>query len=57
MFHALDTAQYDRAQPLCAELDVHLAPQAILAGAAVGRVYVDDPARPAADLICNAHRY
>jgi len=57
MFHALDTAQYDRAQPLCAELDVHLAPQAILAGAAVGRVYVDDPARPAAALICNAHRY
>jgi len=57
MFHALDVSQYDRVRPLCADLDAHLAPHAIVAGAALGRVYVDDPARPAAALVCNAHRY
>jgi RimJ/RimL family protein N-acetyltransferase len=48
--HELEPASYGLAHPLFADLDVHLAVKALLAGNVPGHVYVDDPARPRAAL-------
>jgi RimJ/RimL family protein N-acetyltransferase len=51
--------QHSHAQvlPLFAGLDIHLAPLAVLSGAAEGLVWTDDPARPRAALVHTGSRY
>lgn len=46
MLTLLDPAEYDRAQPLFAQLDDHLITQAVRTGSLPGRVLVDDAASP-----------
>jgi RimJ/RimL family protein N-acetyltransferase len=54
--HKLDPSEYEIARPVFQALDFHLAVPALLAGAARGQVYVDDPAAPRAGLAWTRHR-
>ena len=53
----LAPAEFSRAAPLFADLDEHLAAQAVLTGDVPGEVVVDDPRRPRAALAWTGHRF
>jgi len=57
MSAALEPGEYARAKPLLNALEWHLAPLALIAGAAPGRLWVDDPAAPASALAQLGYRF
>ncbi len=57
MIAALEAGEYARAKPLLNALEWHLAPLALIAGAAPGRLWVDDPAAPASALAQLGYRF
>lgn len=53
----LPEADFERVQPLFTPLKEHRAPQAVIAGATPGAIYVDDPVAPRAALLHVQNRF
>src|ERR1051326_7118367 len=58
MFHELPQMEYPRSRALFSRLPLSLAIDAVIAGNTPGRLWVDDPAQPAAALLWDmGHTY
>jgi len=55
--YRLAEADFEKVRQLFAQLDAHLAPQAVIAGVAPGTIYVDDSAEPCAAFLHVQQRF